>query len=108
MNLKIMDIPNYAHANNVKYIVDDIPLHRWCQINGYSYPAAYQMLRRGLSIDQMRKRIFIKKINQVHYMQLQLNYQKFILMHQEKQDYASEKKSCHLRIYMMKECYQSI
>lgn len=63
MNLKIMDIPNYAHANNVKYIVDDIPLHRWCQINGYSYPAAYQMLRRGLSIDQMRKRIVYKYIH---------------------------------------------
>lgn len=56
-------IPDYARANNVKYIVDDIPLHRWCVNNGYSYAAAIQMLSRGLSIKQMKKRIVKKYIH---------------------------------------------
>lgn len=48
---------NYCKANNVKFVVDGIPLYRWCADKGYPYTAAIQMVKRGLSIDQMKERL---------------------------------------------------
>lgn len=58
-----MRTPDYRRGNNIKHLIDGIPLHRWCINNGYPYGAAYQMLRRGLTTNQMIKRI---KSNYVH------------------------------------------
>lgn len=52
-----MKLPNYRHANNVKYLVEGIPLRRWCNNNGYPYSAAVQMLKRGVSVEDMIKRL---------------------------------------------------
>lgn len=48
---------DYSKANFVKYIVDGIPLLRWCTNNGYPYSAAIQMMHRGLTIEQMKSRL---------------------------------------------------
>lgn len=89
-----MKLPNYRHANNVKYLVEGIPLHRWCNNNGYPYSAAVQMLKRGVSVDDMVKRI---KSNYLCKNDLKLDLHQFIEKYSKEYQIASRERRLEIR-----------
>jgi hypothetical protein len=90
----MMNEPNYNQARNIKYLVEGIPLYRWCHINGYSYGAAVQMLQRGISIDDMVKRI---KSNYVCNNNLKMDLHQFIEKYSREYQTASRERRLEIR-----------
>lgn len=90
----MMNESNYNQARNIKHLVDGIPLYRWCNINGYSYSAAVQMMQRGVSIDDMIKRI---KSNYLCKNDLKLDMHQFIDKYSKEYQIASRERRLEIR-----------